>query len=785
MTFEPKPFGKYFLVEKIAVGGMAEIYKAKTFGVDGFEKLLAIKKILPHYSADKEFIAMLTDEAKLVVRLSHTNIVQIYDLGKVGDDYYISMEYIEGVNLREVITRAKEVKETIPLPICFYIASEMCKGLDYAHGKRDDGGEPLHIVHRDISPQNILLSFEGETKIVDFGIAKAAMNVSHTTAGILKGKITYMSPEQAIGKPVDGRTDVFSTALLLYEMITGERFFNGETQLEVLNKIRDTKITVANFDSRIPDEVKPILAKALNYNPNDRYETAGDFQIALTKLLYSRYVDFSPKKLASLIKKWFSEELKKKRSLLSEEASYKSLMQSIGSEPGGETSLVKSNEPDTGEVILSDTAKPGDNLKPEMFASTPKKRGKPPSPKKNYKRDDELTITSASKIRKIESAGKKSKSRLFLALGILVILGIGIFTLTSPPKKEVGETANIQITSVPDGASVYVNGEDTGEVTPAALEKNKAPADYLVRLELDGYEPFEQKVSLKPGEPSIVHAKLNPNTAGSLVMNSKPEGAKISIDGKNAGISPLTVKGLDMNKPHKLLVEKEGYEPFEKDVELNDIDATQVFAELIEKTPLGSLNIKSNPSGAIILINDKSTGLTTPAQITDLTLGQTYKIVLQKDAFEKFGQEIVLDKKDPYLIEANLIPQVVTAPIVLKEETFKEEVVVEKKVEKKTEEKKEKPKEVRSEIPKEMKIPPPPPSNSYYSGSGVVRIDSSPRGASVLFDGSKAGSTPVLIPNVEGSRSHTITLSLPGYRNWTRTFTLGQSRMEMTAQMER
>src|SRR3989338_864213 len=152
--FEPKPFGKYFLTERIAIGGMAEIYKAKTFGVDGFEKQLAIKKILPHYSADKEFISMLTDEAKLAVRLSNTNIVKIYDLGKVGDDYYISMEFIDGINLRELMNRGKELGEKIPVEICLYIGSEICKGLDYAHSKRDESSQPLNIVHRDISPQN-------------------------------------------------------------------------------------------------------------------------------------------------------------------------------------------------------------------------------------------------------------------------------------------------------------------------------------------------------------------------------------------------------------------------------------------------------------------------------------------------------------------------------------------------------------------------------------------------------------------------------------------------------
>src|SRR3989338_2612842 len=185
-NFEPKQFGKYVLIEKLAVGGMAEIYKAKTYGAEGFEKLLAIKRILPHAAADKEFIHMLIDEAKLSVVLSHANIVQVYDLGKVGEDYFISMEYINGINLRDLIYRLREHGKRILPELSVFMISEVCKGLDYAHRKTDANGHPLGIVHRDISPQNILISFEGEVKIVDFGIAKAAMNISHTMEGIFK-----------------------------------------------------------------------------------------------------------------------------------------------------------------------------------------------------------------------------------------------------------------------------------------------------------------------------------------------------------------------------------------------------------------------------------------------------------------------------------------------------------------------------------------------------------------------------------------------------------------------
>src|SRR3989338_5616370 len=241
-TLEAKQFGKYYLIEKLAVGGMAEIYKGKTYGVDGFEKLLVVKRILPHCCADKDFITMLVDEAKLSVTLSHANVVQVYDLGKVGDDYFISMEYINGVNLRDIVYRCRERNIKFPDELAAFIMSEVCKGLDYAHRKTDAGGVPLGIVHRDVSPQNILLSYEGEVKLVDFGIAKAAMNISHTMAGILKGKIAYMSPEQALGKTIDHRTDIFSAGIVLYEMLTGGKLFTGESQFEVLNQIRTTRI---------------------------------------------------------------------------------------------------------------------------------------------------------------------------------------------------------------------------------------------------------------------------------------------------------------------------------------------------------------------------------------------------------------------------------------------------------------------------------------------------------------------------------------------------------------
>jgi serine/threonine protein kinase len=235
-----QPFGQYQLLEKIAQGGMAEIFRGKAKDLHGIEKPVVIKRILPQIAASPEFVEMLIDEAKIAVMLSHGNIAQIYDLGKAGDDYFIVMEYVEGQNLSKIHKKNLRLGKLIPLPIVCTIIAEVAKGLNYMHRKTDEEDRSLNIIHRDISPQNIVISYSGTVKIIDFGIAKAAVKVGQTESGILKGKFAYMSPEQALGKPLDHRTDIFSAAVLFYEMLTGDKFFNGETQFEVLNQIRTT-----------------------------------------------------------------------------------------------------------------------------------------------------------------------------------------------------------------------------------------------------------------------------------------------------------------------------------------------------------------------------------------------------------------------------------------------------------------------------------------------------------------------------------------------------------------
>jgi serine/threonine protein kinase len=250
---QPIPFGKYYLLERINVGGMAEVFKAKATGVEGFERLVAVKRILPSIAEDEEFITMFLDEAKIAVQLTHANIAQIFDLDRVEGSYFIALEYVHGKDMRAIFNRTRQRGELLPIPMSCYAIMKLCEGLDYAHNKHDGTGTFLNLVHRDVSPQNILISYEGEVKIIDFGIAKAVGKSGRTQAGILKGKFGYMSPEQVLGMEIDRRSDVFGVGICLYELLTGERLFVAESDFATLERVRNVDIMPpSTYNRRIP-----------------------------------------------------------------------------------------------------------------------------------------------------------------------------------------------------------------------------------------------------------------------------------------------------------------------------------------------------------------------------------------------------------------------------------------------------------------------------------------------------------------------------------------------------
>jgi serine/threonine protein kinase len=282
-------FGPYRLMEKVAAGGMAEVFRAKRAGVEGFEKIVAVKRILPHLSDNKEFVDMFIDEAKMVAGLNHPNIVQIFDLGRIDLTYFIAMEYVHGRDLRSILRECKDRGTSLPIDLAVLITGRVAAALEYAHRKKDETGRPLKIVHRDVSPQNILISFEGDVKLTDFGIAKATSKATSTDRGALRGKLLYMSPEQATGKTMDKRADVFSLGVCFYEMITDRKPFMGTSEKSILEMVRECHIpTPSSVSPRVPKRIETIAMKALDRDPDRRYQDAGEMLRDLERALPDR-----------------------------------------------------------------------------------------------------------------------------------------------------------------------------------------------------------------------------------------------------------------------------------------------------------------------------------------------------------------------------------------------------------------------------------------------------------------------------------------------------------------
>jgi len=308
IELNPLPFGNYYLLERLAVGGMAEVYLAKCFGVAGFERLVALKRILPTIAEDDEFIAMFIDEAKIAGQLSHANIAQIFDLGKIHSGYFIAMEYISGHDLRALWDRAPD-SGGLPIELCCYVVKKLCEGLDYAHRRRDNRGRPLGIIHRDVSPQNVLLSYDGDLKVIDFGIAKAANRMVRTQTGILKGKFAYMAPEQAKGEPTDHRADVFAIGVILYELITGERAFKAATDFALLEKVRRVDITPPRkLRPEVPRDLEKVIYKAMGKEPGDRYAWASGLAADLDRFMSEHDLRYNKEELGAYVRRTFKAE---------------------------------------------------------------------------------------------------------------------------------------------------------------------------------------------------------------------------------------------------------------------------------------------------------------------------------------------------------------------------------------------------------------------------------------------------------------------------------------------
>ncbi len=596
---------------------MAEVFKAKTYGVRGFERLLVIKRILPHLSKDEEFVEMFIDEAKISVELTHANICQVTDLGKIGDNYFIAMEYIDGKDLRAILKKCHVTKTPLTVPMALYAAIEILKGLDYAHNRKDSiQGAPLNLIHRDISPQNIMVSYHGDVKIVDFGIAKTESKLNRTQAGVLKGKFGYMSPEQASGLELDARTDLFSAGIILWEMLTGKRLFLGENDFETLEKIKECAVPPpTKYNPGIPPELEQVILKALSKEPANRFESAQQMQNALARIFYTGFPDFSGRDLGNFLRTLFSEEID-----LEQEA----LRRAIDSLPPEELEAAISSAESAGDRLVDSSAR--------RTSSSGSRRTSGP--------------IAASGVRFNLNEKAKRRSRLlralllvlvpaFLILGVWKWMGRGPGSDGAQVEKTSGvATLSIQLSTTPPGAEVTVNGEAKGQ-TPlvAALPVGRY---HLVRFEKEGFEPREEQLFVEANKtvygPFVLEKKA-PQT-GVLTVTSTPEGAAIVVNGRKTTLkTPAKIEDLPLRDKVTVRVALEGYTAKSKSVTMANPAEKIVFSL---DSNVATVTLRVNPNNAVVYWNGKEGGY----ERLNLVLEKTYSLKVTAPGYQPLVRKI-------------------------------------------------------------------------------------------------------------------------------------------------
>jgi len=614
-------FGKYFLLDKVAVGGMAEIFRAKSFGHSGFEKVVVIKRILSQFARNEDFVEMFIDEAKLSVELTHPNIVQIYDFGKIEDSFFIAMESVQGKDLRSILRRQAERGEYMPFEVSAFIAHEMACGLDFAHKKTDPIGLPLNIVHRDISPSNVLISYGGHVKVVDFGIAKAESASDSTESGVLKGKFQYMSPEQAMAAPIDHRSDIFSLGICLWEMLTGNRLFKRNTGLESLDAVRSGEVPLpTSFNPTIPPELEQICMRALTAEIGERYQESCHMQADLQNFLLPHTTSSLAPHVSTWLRGRFGEEILRERERL-----------------------------DRGTQLVA-AFKGGDDL---TFS------GNQRSKTKTKRRRGSSKITHGGRRKK-----KQKNSRLLIAgSGVVMLLTVLLIGLLLSPILTGGDAGSSLGTVVVD-------------VTPAGLEDVEILLDGVpIRARHDKVEPgvphklvvtargYESRLKsgleLEPGQIYRIEVKLTEEEISSLDLDGAEEGS-VRVGKKEAtgadesdrgepglerGARPSSapIAAAPVRPPAATSRGQSGQRSTFLDPNVSrsgDANAPPVIA------------FRSDPSGARIFVDGRRQG-TTPFSWTKGDAGQLYKVEFRKDGYRSVqaavnaprkGEEVVVER---------------------------------------------------------------------------------------------------------------------------------------------
>ena len=614
---------KFEILEMIAKGGMAEVYRAKTVGFSGFEKEVCVKKILPHLTEDKSFVDMFVNEAKLAATLNYANIVQVHDLCISGEgEYFIVMEYVNGKDLSDVIRAAQLAGREVPPEIAVYICRETCKGLHYAHGKQDNDGAPLNIIHRDVSPHNVLVSFMGEVKIVDFGIAKASSIMNKTAVGILKGKYGYMSPEQARGQPLDHRSDIFNTGIVLYELLVGERCFAGSSDFSTLNLMRNAEVTPpSKINGSVPKALEKIVLKALSLKKENRYPDALTLESALADFAQASGKACTAADLSSFMRSLFSDIKNDERASTS--TGVLSLASVVGPAASPPSQVDDSGEAEPGSEALARAKRRATRARSQQLptpsaevsgppASAPKAdKPKPPPAKKPAK----AKATARARSKASDDGGPGAPER---KVARIKSVADGSGAKPSPPKpkpKRKGKALSegpkkpVGRNELRPGLTQLYRIRGGSHTRRLGVAVSIVLGFTLLGATFGWYRGRQMSRQTSFREMELEGREVSSKQTIHVYVDSNPRGAKVKFDGLDlTGTTPLAVERDRDGDSHRVQLNLDGHRGTTRSIKYGPGPVTVVKAEL-EGRP-GRLEVETQPPGLPIRIDGEPAGVT-------------------------------------------------------------------------------------------------------------------------------------------------------------------------------
>ncbi len=642
-------FGGYMLLERLAMGGMAEVFLARP---EGQERFVAIKRILPSVAADDEFIAMFIDEAKIAGQLTHPNIAQILDIGKINTSYFIAMEYVSGQDLRGLWDRTREAATSsprgMPIPIVCHLVKKLAEALDHAHRKRDAKGRPLGIIHRDVSPQNVLISYDGELKIIDFGIAKAANRIVKTQTGVLKGKFAYMAPEQARGDPIDHRSDVFAIGVILYELLTGERAFRGDTDFVLLEKVRRVEVVpVRDLRPDLPRELERIVQKALSREAGDRYAWASVLAGDLDRFMSDQGITTSREELGAFVRRLFRNEHAQEVARLA---------QLIRSAPEGadvvrariaaRNEVPRSTAP-TAEALEATAVKPAVTAslreaetataqpfaEPRHTGSELKRRpARPPTPP--HTDAEAASPPSSSLAEKRDPLTTGSQRRLRAAAALLP---------PPVPVERYDDDTNTEGASSFDLSPVSPRSTDhisTGHSEePTFQQTHRSDAAVVIAACVLG---ALVGATLGVGGTLAIRPR-SPDTL--IVVNPRQSEVRLG----NRVLCAQTPCAVSLGKGHhELAIKAPGAEPITRAVDVGD---GAVVLDVAIAPAAKAIRVETNPPGALVTLDGVPLPTVTPLTLPPMAIGASTALTLVRDGSDLLTIERVVDDDDVWSFE--------------------------------------------------------------------------------------------------------------------------------------